>query len=80
MMTSNDIIEILKMLSANYGKGFYEGTDLKDVIKFWSVQFANDDPKKVMKAVQNCIATLTYMPTIADIRKLMADDGATIDL
>lgn len=74
MMTTDDITEVLKMLSANYGKSFYDGTNLKDVIKLWSVQFANDDPKKVMKAVQNCIATLTYKPTIADIRKRMAGD------
>lgn len=72
MMTADDITEVLKMLSANYGKSFYDGTDLKDVIKLWSVQFANDDPAEVMKAVQNCIATLSYKPTIADIRKRMA--------
>ena len=60
------------MLSANYGENFYKGTNAEDVLLLWSVQFADDDPEEVMQAVQNCIATLSWKPNIADIRKRMA--------
>lgn len=72
MMTVDEIKKILKMLTANYGEDFYKGTDVSDVLKLWSVQFANDDPEEVMTAVQNCISTLTYRPKIADIRRRMS--------
>ena len=75
MMTTEDITLVLKMLSANYGEDFYKGTNPKDVIQLWSVQFADDDPEDVMQAVQNCIATLTWRPHIADIRKRMASNA-----
>ena len=75
MMTSDDIKLVLKMLSANYGADFYKGTNPEDVMRLWSVQFANDDPKDVMLAVQNCIATLSWKPNIADIRKRMAGNA-----
>ena len=72
MMTVDEITPILKMLSANYGENFYKGTSQEDVIILWSTQFVNDDPREVKKGVQNCINTLSYRPTIADIRKRMA--------
>ena len=72
MMTIDDITKVLKMLTANYGEDFYRGTNEEDVLTLWAVQFANDDPGEVMKAVQNCIATLPYKPRIADIRKRIA--------
>ena len=72
MMTVDDIKKVLKTLTANYGEEFYKGTNSSDVVKLWAVQFANDDPKEVMQAVQNCIATLSYKPKIADIRRRMA--------
>ena len=75
MMTTDDITEVLKMLSANYGDDFYKGTNPQDVLEMWSVQFANDDPKDVKQAVQNCIATLSWKPKISDIRRRMAGNA-----
>lgn len=72
MMTVQDIKMMLKILSANYGESFFKGTDETDVLKLWSTVFANDDPALVMNGVQNCINTMTYKPTIADIRIRMA--------
>lgn len=72
MMTVQDIQSTLKLLTANYGEEFYKGTNEADVLKLWSVQFSNDDPKEVVLAVNNCIATMSYKPRIADIRKRMA--------
>ena len=60
------------MLSATYGEAFYRGTNEEDVVMTWATQFANDDPKEVMKGVQNCINTMRFRPTIADIRERMA--------
>ncbi len=71
MMTVQDIKTMLKILSANY-ENIYKGTDEADVLKLWSTMFANDDPALVMKAVLNCINTMSYKPTIADIRVRMA--------
>ena len=72
MMTVQDIKMMLKILSANYGESFSKGTDETDVLKLWSTVFANDDPALVKNGVQNCINTMTYKPTIADIRIRMA--------
>jgi len=74
MMTIQDVKAVLQMLTANYGDDFYKGTDEASVLKLWAVQFANDDPKEVMAAAMNCIATLTWRPRIADIRKRMASN------
>ena len=45
--------------------------DKDNVIKLWASSFQDDDPAVVMKAVQKCINTMSYKPTIADIRKRM---------
>ena len=71
MMTVEDVKAMLKILSANY-ENFYKGTDETDVMKLWSLMFQDDDPALVMQSVLNCINTMSYKPTIADIRKRMA--------
>lgn len=75
MMTVNDITTILTMLESNYGMKFYDGAPKENVIALWISQFKNDDPAEVLEGVQNCIATLSYKPTIADIRKRMAGNA-----
>ena len=72
MMTIQDIKTALRTLNANYGREFYRDVAEEDVIKEWAVQFAQDDPAEVMKAIQNCISTLSYRPVIADIKKRMS--------
>ena len=72
MMTVQDIGVMLQMLEANYGQRFYDGADRDSVVKLWASQFRDDDPKLVLQGVQNCINTMSYKPTIADIRKRIA--------
>lgn len=74
-MTVNDITTILTMLESNYGMKFYDGAPKENVIALWISQFKNDDPAEVLEGVQNCIATLSYKPTIADVRKRMAGNA-----
>ena len=72
MMTMKNIGEMLMLLESNYGQKFYDGVDKDNVLKTWSVTFKDDDPSQVMQAVINTINTMPYKPTIADIRKRMA--------
>ena len=72
MMTIQEIGMMLDILEANYGQKFYDGVSKENVIKLWNVCFRDDDPRLVMQGVQNCVNTMSYKPTIADIRKRMA--------
>ena len=72
MMTQQEIGVMLDILEANYGQKFYDGVNKDNVMKLWLAMFRNDDPKLVMQGVQNCINTMAYKPTIADIRRRMA--------
>lgn len=71
MMTIQEIGVMLDILEANYGQKFYDGVNRDNVLKLWASSFQNDDPKIVMQAVQKYISTMSYKPTIADIRKRM---------
>ena len=71
MTTINEIGTMLDILEANYGQKFYDGVNKDNVLKLWASSFQSDDPAVVMQAVQKCINTMTYKPTIADIRKRM---------
>ena len=73
MMTIEEIGLMLDMLEANYGSNFYAGTNKKNVLKTWAVQFANDDPKEVAEAVKTVINTCVFRPNIANIREAMAN-------
>ena len=72
MMTLQDIGVMLEILEANYGQKYYDGVNKDNVTKLWTAMFRNDDPRLVMQGVQNCINTMAYKPTIADIRRRMA--------
>ena len=72
MMTIQNIGDMLDMIASNYGEKFLDGIDRKKVIKTWAVMFKDDDPVLVMQGVKNCLNTLSYRPTIADIRKRMS--------
>jgi len=71
-MTIENIGDMLDLLESNYGQKFYDGVNRKNVVKTWLVMFRDDDPALVMRGVQDCINTMTYKPTIADVRKRMA--------
>lgn len=72
MITVQNIGQMLQLLESNYGQKFYDGVPKENVIRLWASQFQDDDPRAVLQGVQNCINTMTYKPTIADIRKRMA--------
>lgn len=72
MITTQNIGVMLQLLEANYGSKFYDGVPKENVVKLWASQFKDDDPALVLQGVQNCINTMPYKPTIADIRKRMA--------
>ena len=72
MITVQDIGSMLQMLEANYGAKFYDGVPKENVVMTWASQFRDDDPRLVMQGVRNCINTMPYKPTIADIRQRMS--------
>ena len=74
MMTIKDIGEMLQLLEANYGSAFWKDTNRDNVVKLWSVMFADDDPSEVGIAVKDCIATLQFPPKIADIKSRIANN------
>ena len=72
MMTSDDINTIMDLLIAAYGEKSYPIDDPKKMAKIsnlWSVMFADDNPAEVLIAVKDCIATLQFLPKIADIKQ-----------
>ena len=71
-MTVKDIGVMLELLEANYGQKFYDGVNKENVVRLWAMMFKDDDQNEVLQAVINCVNTMTYKPTIADIRKRMA--------
>ncbi len=71
MMTIENVGTMLDILEANYGQKFYDGVSRENVMSLWTFAFQDDDPSVVMQAVQKCINTMSYKPTIADIRKRM---------
>ena len=78
MMTEEDIAKTLDLLVSAYGeKAFPELSDKKKLEKIndlWAVMFVDDDPAEVLIAVKDCIATLKFKPTIADIKTRMAQN------
>ena len=68
MMTIDSIGMMLELLESAYGAAFYKETSQEQVVKLWSVMFADDDPAEVAVAVKDCIATLTFPPKVADIK------------
>lgn len=73
-MTEQEIIKVLGLLETAYGqKRFYADTDKKSVVYLWSVMFREDEAVEVNRAVVNCISTLQFPPTIADIKTRLAE-------
>ena len=79
MLTNENIGEMIDLLEANYGeKAFPQDPEkLAKTVKLWKVMFQDDDPKEVLIAVKDCIATLTFPPKIADIKSRIAQNRLT---
>ena len=72
-MTNQEIVKVLELLETAYGaKKFYADTNKEKVIWLWSVMFRDDEAIEVNRAVINCISTLQFAPTIADIKQRIA--------
>ena len=72
-MTEQEIVKVLGLLETAYGvKKFYADTDKSKVVYLWSVLFREEDAIEVNRAVVDCISTLKFAPTIADIKSRMA--------
>ena len=75
MITDSDMEMILDLLISAYGEKAYPLDDPRKMLKvknLWAVMFADDDPKEVLTAVKDCIATLQFPPKIADIKTRIA--------
>lgn len=73
-MNAEEITKVLDLLESAYGvKKFYADTDKRKVIHLWSVLFREDEATEVNRAVVDCISTLQFAPTIADIKMRMAE-------
>lgn len=74
-MNQQEIAKVLEVLEDAYGvKKFYADSDKARVLRIWNIMFRDDDAIEVNRAVIDCIATLRYSPTIADIKTRMAQN------
>lgn len=75
MITNKDTNMMIDLLITAYGDKSFPVDDpkkLAKVMNLWSVMFQDDEPKEVLLAVKNCIATLQYPPRVADIKSRIA--------
>ena len=79
MLTNENIGEMIDLLESNYGEKAFpqEPEKLAKTVRLWKVMFQDDDPREVLIAVKDCIATLTFPPKIADIKSRIAQNKLT---
>ena len=79
MITKQNIADIMDLLVAAYGDKAFptEPQKMAKVMNLWSVMFEQDDPREVLVAVKDCIATLQFPPKIADIKSRIAQNRLT---
>ena len=71
MITIKDTNMLIDLIVSAYGDKAFPVDDpkkLAKVMNLWSVMFQDDEPREVLLAVKNCIATLQFPPKIADIK------------
>jgi len=76
MITKQNIADMMDLLVAAYGdKAFpQEPQKMAKVVNLWTIMFEHDDPREVLVAVKDCIATLQFPPKIADIKTRIAQN------
>lgn len=70
-MTRDETTKILAVLKAAYPHS-YKNMSQKEAlgtVAVWHVQFADMPPEIVMMAVQKCISTSTFTPSISEVKK-----------
>lgn len=81
-MTREETIKLLTVLKTSYPR-FYTNLskiDAENIINLWSVMFAEDEAKAVEIALYKLIATSPYPPSIADLRKTIAEITTPVNL
>ena len=70
-MTKQEIVGLLNFLNAAYPSKVRGMTDeeRKAQLTAWYLMFSNDDPNVVWQALREHVATSSYYPSIAEIRK-----------
>ena len=75
MITNKDTNMMIDLIVAAYGDKAFPVDDpkkLAKVMNLWSVMFQDDEPREVLLAVKNCIATQSFPPRVADIKSRIA--------
>ena len=70
-MTRDETTKILAVLKAAYPHS-YKNMSQKEAlgtVAVWHVQFADMPPEIVLMAVQKCISTSTFTPSISEVKK-----------
>lgn len=74
-MTRDEATLLLGAIRVAYPRA-YQGMgaqDLQDITNLWSVMFASDDFSAVQTALYKHIATSTFAPTVAELRRALSD-------
>ena len=77
MITRENIANMMDLLVTAYGfKAFPTDNPQKmqKTVDLWAIMFEHDEPKEVLVAVKDCIATLQFPPKIADIKMRIAQN------
>ena len=76
MITKQNIADMMDLLVAAYGDKAFpsEPQKMAKVVNLWTIMFEHDDPREVLVAVKDCIATLQFPPKIADIKTRIAQN------
>jgi len=70
-MTREETTKILAILKAAYPHSYKNMTqkEAMGTVAVWHMQFADMPPDIVMMAVQKCISTSTFTPSISEVKK-----------
>ena len=70
-MTREETTKVLAILKAAYPNSYKNMSkeEAMGTVGVWHMQFANVHPEIVMMAVQKCISTCTFPPSISEVKK-----------
>jgi hypothetical protein len=74
-LTRDDTVKVLSILKTSYPR-FYANMsrqDAENAINLWFMMFANDDVEDVKLALYKLISTFEFPPSIAELRKALAE-------
>ena len=70
-MTREETTKILAVLKAAYPNSYKNMSpkEAQGTVSVWHMQFADMPPEIVLMAVQKCISTSTFTPSISEVKK-----------